>query len=357
MIMPTPPFNSLDALQDFLTQSSLLQFQEALPFFSLTELAESFTLLQSQPVLEAQGKLEYLFKFVDKPSSLEMLGKTFSPFLFIGYLNFLPNQMQCHNSLNSILIGLSPSVFSSALHHLQGDHIRLLQQEGLGEPLQYQLTQFIHEGENLKKSIEKDVQQFKQDPFFITPEELNQQILQSLIHRIDNLRNLLIDYLERASTALAIVWHTDRIDLIEKLSSVNESIQHLLIQYIGHPTFDNLAPTGLYIFLEQTLANIFDSTLKDDDAAIEGLARLSIWHVNDYSEIGLLPSTHFLEQESINLLQHSKIQSWNHQQLHSIIQSQLDRLGIGKVRDLKKFHIFSKSLLKTYIDQHQHFLT
>lgn len=352
----TPPFDSRDALQLFLAQSSNQQFQEALPFFSLTELADSLTLLQSQPVLESHSKLDELFKFIDSPTILESLGKYFSPSLFIGFLNFLMRHPHYKNRLNFILVGIHPLIFSKTMHYLQDDHLRILQQEGLWEPLQYQLTQFIHEGEQLREEIEKNVKKFKQD-LLSSSEELNPNTFQSLIDRIDDFKHQLIDYLERASTALAIVWHTERIDLIEKLSSINESLQHQLSQLIGHSAFDDLPPTGLYELLEQTLASIFDSSLKNDDSAIEGMTRLAIWHLKDYWELGLLPSIPNLQELDLDSDKYPENERWNYQhELNTLIQQQLERLGIGKVADLKKFHIFSKSLLKAYIDQHRHLL-
>lgn len=351
--MLTPPFESIDALQVFLAQSSNQQFQKTLPFFSLAELADSLTLLQSQPGLESRQKLEDLFKFIDSPTTLEMIGKIFSPSLFIGFLDFLGRHPSYQNRLNAVLIGLFPSTFSKSLHSIQNQHLQILKQEGLLEPLQYQLMQFIHEGENLRKEIEIKIQQFKQELLTISPLELNLNTLQSLTHYIDNLRDQLIDYLERASTALAIVWHTNRIDLIEKLSTINESTQHELSQLIGHSAFDNLPPTGLYMFLEETFANIFDSSLKDDDSAIEGMSRLDIWHLKDYWELGLLPSILHCEDLSLSPQKyHEKERFEHHQNLIDLIQEQLQKLGIGKVKDLKKFHLFSKPLLKSFIDKH-----
>lgn len=353
----SPSFESMDALHIFLVKSSKQQFQEHLPFFSITELADSLTLLQSQPGPESHHKLEDLFKFIDSPTTLENVGKHFSSPLFVRFLDFLIRNPNYQSRLNSILIGLSHSTFSKSLHDLQNEHLHILRQEGLLEPLHYQLTQFIHEGEDLRESIEMKVRQFKQELLFISPIELNHRTLQSLTSSINHLRDLLIDYLEKASTALAIIWHTDRIDLIEKLSAINESIQHELSQFIGHPAFDNLAPTGLYLFLEKKLSHIFDSSLKDDDSAIEGMTRLGIWHLKDYWELGLLPSISHVDDLSLSdqKLQEKKMEE-EYKNLILTIQQQLQKLGVEKVKDLKKHHLYSKSLLKSYIDEHRHLL-
>lgn len=355
--MTIPPFESSDNLQMFVAKASKEEFQEALASFSLVELAQCMNLLQKQPLLEAKSKLESLFQFMQTPTMLEMLGKHFSVPSFLNFLEFLTEHPQYHSRLTFILVGLDPLIFSKALHLLHGDLLHILKQEGLLEPLQYQLTQFAHEGETLKLSIEQSIQQCLQEFSSIIPEDLTQDALQAIIDRIDGLRNELIDYLERASTALAIVWHTDRVDLIEKISTINETIQHQLTHYIGHSAFDNLAATGLYATLGQTLSNIFDSSLRGNDASIEGMTRLSIWHLKDYWELGLLPCIQHFEELDLDPQIHSEKARWDYQQrLICLVQQQLERLGIGKIEDLKKFHLFSKSLLKTYIEQHHHLL-
>jgi hypothetical protein len=356
--MSTPLFESQMNLQTFLSQSSQEQFQATLPFFSLTELANTFLLLQTQPILDVQAKLDYLFEYIDSPITLEGLGKHFSAASFISFLDFLDKHPHAHNRLNFILVGLSPSVFSQALPLLQSHHLHILKQEGLLEPLHYQLTQFVHEGEALKQNLQQSAIQFQQKLASMGSQELTIDLLHILTDCIDQMRDQLLDYLERASTALAIVWHTDRTDLIEKLSSINEGVQYQLTHLVGHSAFDHLASTGLYAFLEQTFANIFDSSLKDDDAAIEGMSRLSIWHLRDYWELGLLPSIQSPEELELDPQTYQEKERWDHQQrLMSLVQLQLERLGIGKVENLKKLQLFSKSLLKAYIEQHRHLLT
>ncbi len=355
--MPISLFESPDGLRFFLSSSSVDQFQEILPQLPLSELAQSFTLLQAQPAIEAKKKLKSLFEFIDSPAILEVIGKNFSVSSFLSFLDFLTQHPSHQNRLKFILIGLHSLIFSQALHVLQKSHLYLLQQEGLLEPLQYQLTQFAHEGESLEQGINQSVQQFKQDLVSTQSEELTQDRLQKLTQHIDGLRNQILDYLERASAALAIVWHTDRIDLIEKLSSIHERIQYQLMHVIGHSAFDHLTATGLYSILEQTLSSIFDSALKDEDAAIEGLTRLSIWHLKDYWELGLLPSISHIQELDLNPKKHHEKEGWDHQQhLIALVQQQLEHLGIGTVKNLKQAHLYSRSLLKDYIERHQHLL-
>jgi hypothetical protein len=357
IFMHTTPFQTPDDFTTFISESSLEQFANTLSHFSFPQLVESFLLLQTLPAIESKRKLDCLFKFVDSPSTLEILGKHFSVPHFPSFIEFLHHHPSYQNRLNDILVGLHPEVFSQALHHLQNHHLNYLKHQGLLEPLQYHLTQFVHEGESLEQQTAEKVQQFSQNLQSTNPLELTPDLLDSLIKQIDSLRNLVLDYLERASAALSIVWHTDRIDLIEKLSSVNEILQHQLTSLIGHKPFDHLPATGLYLSLGQTLSSVFDSTLKDDDSALEGLTRLSIWHLKDYWELGLLPSIHHIQQLDFDVQSDDEEERRSHQQhLFALVQQQLDRLQIGTVGALKKAYLFSKQLLLAYIRKHQHLL-
>lgn len=355
--MPPPPFESIDVYKEFLTQSSLASFRETISRFSSSELISSLPLLDLQIALEAQNKLDAIFQYINTTASLEELGKALTPNLFISFLNFVIDRPEDHKLLNPLLIGLSPQIFSTSLHYLQRKHLEILKLEGVHEPLCYQLTQFIHEGKDLKNEMNKEAELYNLAILSTNPTELIDSSLHSLTHQIELMKNRLVNYLERASTALAIVWHTDRIDLIEKLSAMNEFIQHQLIHLIGHPPFDSLAPTGLYLSLEKALSSIF-SQLLDDDSAIEGMTRLGIWELKDYWEMGLLSS---LERAPENLTSSTDgkgaVKPWdNHQDLILFVQQQLERVGIEKVKDLKKLHLFSKSLFKGYIEKHRKFL-
>lgn len=350
--MSNPTLESLEALKIFLSKSSKEEFKENLSLFSLSELVESLTLLRTQPVSEANEKLHELLSWIDASFNIELLGKHFSPKSFANYLEIMSQHPHFQNRLSHLLVGIDPLVFSEALQYLQDVHLDLLKQEGLQEPLQYQLTQFFHEGEALKEAIEREGLKFQQELNSYIPEQVSSDLLQELLTKIDGFRNILIEYLDKTSTALAIVWHTNRIDLIEKLSSINESIQHQLNHFVGHPAFDTLPPTGLYAYLQNHFAKVFDSSLRDNDAAIEGMTRLSIWHLKDYWELGLLP---FLKEEEIldmeKQMDNESKRLEEQERYMILVKEQLEQLRIKTVADLKHLHLFSRSLLRTYIEE------
>lgn len=339
-----------------LLQSTLEEFKEALPHFSMLEMGESFLLLQSKPQKDSQNKQESLFQFIDHPSMLETFGSHLSVESFLAFLNFLHHHLSYLNRLPFVLIGLSPAIFYQSLTHLQENHIQLLKHESLSEPLQYHLTQLIHEGESLLQQTAQAIQQLEKEFLLIKPERLTTDSLNTLFYQIELLEEPIIHYQECIQKALSIAWHTNRLDLIEKFSSINEALYHQRTQAIGYPASDHLPSTGLFFALEQALSRIFDATLEDTDAALEGLTRLSIWHLKDYWELGLLPSIPDIEQLNVDSAQGEE-QIAQQERLFALIQQQLDHLQISHVGALKRKHLFSKALLKTYIQKNQQFLT
>lgn len=343
-----PSFESNDALHAFIIDSSLESFQHTLLYLLPFELAQAFFWLQTEPSQETKEKLVSLFHLLDSPTKLENFGKSLTPTYFQALLDYISHHVSYENRLPFILVGLQSQVFSEILGHLTEKHLVLLKHESLLEPLQYHLAQFIHEGERLLQNTEKQIQQLIIDFQSIAHEELTQDKLSSLYHSIDERRDLLIDYLKRTKQALALVWQTNRIDLIDKLSTLQEGVHHQLTHAVGtQPT------KGLYLLLEQILSSIFDTSLTNQDAALEGLTRLSIWHLKDYKELGLLPTSH--EIQDLQYL--TQADHWTrHQSLFALVQKQLERLKIGNVGELKKACIFSRSLLKDYLKQHQDLL-
>ncbi len=350
-------FQSPDSLQTFIFQSPLQQFKTALPHFSYQELSQSFFLLKTGPAKEAQNKLEELFQFIDSPTTLEQWGRHLLVSHFLVFLDFLNQHSSYQNRLPFILVGLSPTVFSQALSLFQEDHVVLFKYESLLEPLQYHLTQVVHQGESLYHQTEQAIQQLKQEFHVLNPTELTPETLNSLMHRIETLRSRLLNYLDSINTALSIVWHnTGRIDLIEKLSHLKESLHHQLNDSVGMRRSDSYGSTGLYFTLEQIGTRVFDS-LEDSDASTEGLTRLSIWYLKDYWDLGLLPFIHQVQELDLDANQsNEKERQEYHQHLFLLVQQQLNRLHIGTVSALKKAYLYSKPLLKKYIHQNQHLL-
>lgn len=353
----TASFPTPNSFQEFVSQSNLDQFKKELSSFSPSDQVQSLHFIHSAPVLESKDKLKCLFSTLETPKARESLGQHFSAENFLEYLDLINGNPAYQNSLSSVLVGLQSPVFSQALYAIQDKQLTLLKHESVLEPLQYHLTQFVHEGEAFLQKTEQASEALKRDFQLINQEDLTIDRLEELVERIEGLGNPLSNYSLRVNKALSIVWNTDRIDLIEKLSSLNEAIQHQLTNKIGHRATDHHLSTGLVLELESILSRVYDAALADSDAAVEGLTRLSIWYLRDYWELGLIPSIDNVSKLNLDPQEFSEEQcKEHHHRLFTEVQEQLNRLNIGTVGALKKAHLFSKRLLKSYVARHQYLL-
>lgn len=304
----------------------------------------------SQPIFDPSS-----LSTINSPEELELFGKTLNKAQFLELLNVLISFPDFQGKLPFLLVGLQTQIFSHSLNNLQSQHLALFKDEGLLEPLQYHLTQIVHEGESLVQTINQQIEEFEGQLNATNVQELTIERLKGLILPIDTMRNQLLDFLERLSTALSMAWNTGRPDLVEKLSDTHERLLHELTLRIGHPSSKTLSPSGLYQKIQESFSKVYDLSLKDEDASIEGLTRLAIWHLRDYWELGLLPDIH-TQHELDSGSQDETVREEYHQKLFSEVQAHLEKLNLGTVKDLKKNLIFSKPLLKTYIDKNRHLL-
>jgi hypothetical protein len=86
--------------------------------------------------------------------------------------------------------------------------------------------------------------------------------------------------------------------------------------------------------------------MKDNTPALEALVKFNVWYIKDYREVGLLPqldATHiptlFPEQEDLK----------HREQLFKIAESNLEKIGLHTLADLKTERIYSKKALIEYI--------
>ena len=144
-----------------------------------------------------------------------------------------------------------------------------------------------------------------------------------LNHRLKEGLEAIATALEKVRKALAIVWSTSNIELIDKLNKVNSALQRMT------------ASSELRDLLSQKLFSIY-ADLKDDDPAIDGLANMSIWYLEDYVKVGLIPGD-------------ADRSEGNRQNLFSMVKAGLERVNLRRVKDLKEAYIFSRQTLRDYL--------
>jgi hypothetical protein len=326
--------------QPFIIQSSIQEFQEALPHFSPHEWPLIFYLLQVQPAIEHQEKLTHLFNHISKLDQFNLLGQSLSTASFLAFISFLLSHALHLKVLAPVLMHLPHPIFLESLPRFYA-LLPIIHLETLLEPLCYQLTLLMHTYESHLEKMKQKIELFKQKIHSI-----DLSMVPSLTQEIEFIAQEGQTDLNLLETALEIAWQTERTDLIAKLSAIKEQLTHLQHYRIGSPLKSNQPASGLYLLIEHALTAVFDSTLKDEDAALEGLACLKLWNIKDYWEVGLLPQLQYPLDSDVENIKDLMLQ----------VQENLARLNLCQVKDLKRERLFSLELLKHYIHAHQELL-
>jgi hypothetical protein len=308
-------------------------------------------------------QLQLLVHKLNETSDLEAIGKQLSLNQFLDLLIHLQKEPTLTTKLSPLLVGLSPYVFFQALLLMPFESVEVLKREGVLEPLQHQLNLFIHESELVNRQASEQIHTLTKEIQESQIKEWNHQDLETMQLKIEQLKMHYEELIHAINKALALTWNTTRIDLLDKLNHLKEfSLSQL--QNIGSPRLQTETPSGLFAFLEQLLYNTYGSVndsqedievLDDEDSAIEGLVKFSIWYLQDYWKLGLLPKIKHVKELELDPIRYNERERIQHrQQLFNQVQQNLTELGIGKVADLKKAEIFSKKMLVEYITKYHH---
>lgn len=347
--MAITSIDSIDELKNKLSLLGIEEFKSEFPSMTLSQIGNCFVILQNESSSKSKRKADELFKYIDKTSQLEKFGESINLSSWMAIVDYITQHPIFHHRLSNVLVGLNPSVFFQSLFYFNEEQLSLLKHESIFEPLKYHLNLYIHECEKQLIQIDVNLENLKNDFLLNKNEPLIEEYLQESEEKIINVQDHLYEFVECIQKVLSIVWNTNRIDLIDKLSSLNESFQHRL-SIIGQKSTSNNSSTGMFSILDQSLSSIYeDASLTDQDSAMEGLTRLNIWHLKDYWNLGLLPSINKEEVDDEQFNNSTQLESY--QNLLNLVQKQLKVLGIETVRDLKKARIYSLSLLRKYIDE------
>lgn len=245
--------------------------------------------------------------------------------------------------LAPFFVGLPSALFAQLMENASAPLLALLRVESTCEPLQHHLTLLCHsvaaESEQLSHAVialgvaidQLDVmQQGKEE-------------IKRLLQQIDLIADSYQKKEKITANALILAWNSARADLIEKLMILKELLARRRKCEVGYPRTIDSAPSGLYAHLEGCLAKVYSQGLEERDSAIEALARLGIWYLRDYWEVGLLP--HVLSLQELEELEGSA----EKEALYAAARHRLAELGLKEVSDLTKQMICSKKMLQDYL--------
>ncbi len=320
--------------------------------FSPEQLQKSVPWLVADRDSQWQAKLSALLQGLTQRHQLEAIGRTLSPAQMLAITSFcLEGPASWRDKLQFILVGLPQVVFEDILQDIDNEQLRVLKDLGPTESVQHHLTLLVHELSRLAEAYAVDMDELERRIDGYDLRGITQSDFDNFLHQIEDTVHFFHDKLFVLDTALALAWNTTREDLIERLTQLKENWLRYLQFTIGSPGLMGHPATALYAKLEQKMNGIFGTAndpqaLTDDDPAIEALATLSLWVLQDYWEVGLLPGICSAAELEPSSAQHSE-------KLLRIAQDNLNAIGLATVGDLKKAHIYSRNMLIRYIQHHQ----
>lgn len=303
--------------------------------------------------------LHALLRGIEELPGLEAIGRVLNLAQLIEFLDFAAVNKNQAWKLFPIFITIPHPIFSQMLLDLPEKRKQQLQLLCTLEPLQHHLLMYSHELTDLFDLLFKNYLKLENEIFTMEGRNLSSSDLTAIQHSIGELRENVNHVRSKIENALSLAWNAGNSDLIEMLSNYRERYERFLFTTIGHSAQQFAVATGLYQTLEKQLAAVFDESkdnsnveaLKDNEPALEALGRLSLWYIEDYWKIGLLPDVADPKELSLPSLARDAQLPLHYQ---NKVKQNLKLLGLKTVKDFKRNHIVSKSILSEYIATHQH---
>lgn len=330
----------------------------AIPHLSHEQLSTVITHMNEKNSPYWKGKTRAIILGLSDREQVEVAGHFLSiPQILDFFESNLLTRSDNFNKLLAILVGMPHQTFAKLLCEISDEQLQVLLQTAFSEPLQHQLTVFNHEMSNKYHILSEELVILYKDIEDLPIDNLGRNELISIKNRINDISLAFADVLEKMKNALKIAWNTHRADLIESLNILKEKYSHTYSQFIGHPETAQGA-TGLYQLLKDRLDKVFGNpydlndpeAFSNEEPCIDALVKFSIWYLKDYWEIGLLPNIKTEKEFELDSNVHTEQERIEHRdKLFSEVQTNLEKLRLKTVHDLKKAHIYSKKALVEFI--------
>lgn len=306
--------------------------------------------------MKSSDELKSLLAATDSVAGLESIGKNIS----VEHVHALSDLLEGSDlhKLSVIFVGLAPEVFLALLKSSTELQLQNLKNLAPTESVQHHLTLLSHD--LLKRTSEGEEKIAKQaaEIMSMDTQDMGKQDVYLVENQLDLLAESFYEIKAIVNKALAIVWSTSRVDLIETFSRIKEHAENLLSQGIGRRENIKQYPRSLHAKLNEKLFAIYEhekdiQKLEDEEPVIEALAKLSIWHLKDFIELGLIHEG-FSKIQPITTSSEAKLKA--DIEYLKLAEERLRLIGLEKIRDLKKARIFSKRSLQEYIFDHREIL-
>lgn len=359
--MNTPDFTLIGAEESAQIALRLPSHQlaEVVTHFSPEQLQATLVCLVPEFDSDWQAKVRAFLTSLIQRHQLEAAGRVLTPEQMITLLDLcVDDSVGLKEKLQFILVGMPQTIFEATLHLASPLQLRVFKELGSTESIQHHLTLLIHELARLSEDYAIDMDDLERQIDLYDVTQVRQGDIDGFVHHIEDTLTFFHQGLYTIDIALSLAWNTTREDLIDRLTILKENWLRYLQFAIGRPG-DGVHPaTALYAKLEAKLNTIFGSpgspeALTDDDPAIEALAALALWVLQDYWEVGLIPGIESVEQ--LDLAPGSRTEKERalfREKLARITQDNLSAIGLSTVGDLKRAHIYSRNMLIRYVQKH-----
>lgn len=302
-----------------------------------------------------KDKLQQLFMQYPLTKSNLEFGKELDAIQILAILHFVKNENKVAanlEKLSSLFIGITPSVFTQILQEASQEELTFLREEAITESIQHNLTMIVTELQNRFAAFCSKLTLKENEIETIDLKEMGTEDITGVHRSMNSFQIEGNDILTLASRALTIAWNTSRLDLIQQLGKIKEFCQKCLIDRIGKIGNKETSSTGLFLLLEKRGDLFYSDTdtngrinlMQNTSPALEALVKLSVWYIQDYREVGLLPPLKpALEaNENVNLKER--------EQLFLTAEKNLNHLGLKTLLDIKSARIYSKKALMDFIN-------
>lgn len=242
--------------------------------------------------------------------------------------------------LTNILVGLHHKEFIIFLMKLSDLQLNALKAIAETKSMQHHLTLLSHDLQDKIANQSSDISKQTQEIELLEIESIEKQQLILIEKNIANTEKTVLELKKLNKRALVVVWSTSRQDLIESFSRNNEVLENTLTR----------KTKNLHALLDKQLFSVYDSgeafeKMKDEEPAVEALARFSIWHQKDYQDIGIA----FLRTEETQTTKPAEDGLKAEVSYLKQVEEDLKSIGLKTILDLKKARIYSKTSLRDYI--------
>lgn len=360
----SPNVNLMSALEvaQYIVQAELNRLSPVAAQLSEEQIRVTLTKLVPEHEIQWAAKLIAILQGLNERTKLQAFGSALSANQMLAVLHYYAQSEHLHrDKLQYILITLPQPAFEQLLLIAEKEALQVLKNMGGTESLQHHLTLLVHQ---LAQGLEggmKDLQWLKREIETYDVKSLRNEDLDQFISHLASASNYLEYHLSLINLALELAWNTTRQDFLEHLMILKDDCIKLIRQVVGYASDGDQLDSGLYLILQKRLCTIFGEEngfggLEDSAPSLEALAALSLWVVEDYWEIGLLPGITTREQLNLGPDSSETEQTHYNTQLIAHAQSNLKAAGLATVENLKRCQIFSKDLLQRYLDYNKSWL-